>query len=121
MNYPVESAFVDGRTITRFFVASIQIEKSATQIEAHASSAAAALKALVKRFGENDLLSFAAPESGSHANVDMSVALCLMRERLAYISPLADLAFAMQRAGIVSCFWRLARAYPGVAAARATR
>ncbi|MBK8169843.1 MAG: acyl-CoA dehydrogenase family protein [Sandaracinaceae bacterium] len=99
MNYPVESAFVNGTTVAEVFRRVDSIEKSATQIEAHASSAAAALKALVKHFGENDLLSFAAPESGSHANVDMSVALCLMRERLAYISPLADLAFAMQGLG----------------------
>lgn len=70
------------------------------EIEARHAEPREALAAMVQAFGEAGLLGLVAPaaQGGTFEQV-RSVALCLAREALGRIAPLADLAFAMQGLG----------------------
>ena len=67
----------------------------------------AACRTIVKQLGENDWLRYCIPSShgGAFAKLDVR-ALCLVREGLGQVAPLADFAFAMQGlgAGPISLF-----------------
>ena len=71
------------------------------------SNVDAACRAIVKQLGENDWLRYCVPSShgGAFAKLDVR-ALCLVREGLGQVAPLADFAFAMQGlgAGPISLF-----------------
>lgn len=64
------------------------------------SNVDAACRAIVKQLGESDWLRYCIPSShgGAFAQLDVR-ALCLVREGLAQVAPLADFAFAMQGLG----------------------
>lgn len=66
-----------------------------------------ACRTIVKRLGESDWLRYCIPSShgGAFAKLDVR-ALCLVREGLGQVAPLADFAFAMQGlgAGPISLF-----------------
>ena len=97
---PIERAFVDDELVAVAWNAAAALEEEATRIEASAASPPAGLVSLVRAFGEAGLLGLVAPRAhGGRFDTPSSVALCLARERLARISPLADLAFAMQGLG----------------------
>ena len=60
----------------------------------------AACRSIVRQLGENDWLRYCVPSShgGAFAKLDVR-ALCLVREGLGQVAPLADFAFAMQGLG----------------------
>ena len=60
----------------------------------------AACRSIVRQLGENDWLRYCVPSShgGAFARLDVR-ALCLVREGLGQVAPLADFAFAMQGLG----------------------
>lgn len=93
----VESAFVDDALLDAVTRCLSALENDARAIDAGTASNGEKLRALVKHFGDNGLLRFVAPEAGHTVT---STALCLVRERLGYVSPLLDLAFAMQGLGV---------------------
>jgi acyl-CoA dehydrogenase len=66
----------------------------------HASDVDAACRTMVKQLGESDWLRYCVPSShgGAFAMLDVR-ALCLIREGLGQVAPLADFAFAMQGLG----------------------
>lgn len=79
-----------------------------------------ACRAIVKQLGESDWLRYCVPSShgGAFAQLDVR-ALCLVREGLGQVAPLADFAFAMQGlgAGPISLFgsdFQKNRYLPGV-------
>ena len=96
----IERAFVGETHVQAAWGAAAALEDEATRLEAKAGSPREALVALVRAFGEAGLLALVAPGAhGGRFDPPSSVALCLARERLGQISPLADLAFAMQGLG----------------------
>jgi acyl-CoA dehydrogenase len=66
----------------------------------HPADVDAACKAIVKQLGDADWLRYCIPSShgGAFAMLDVR-ALCLIREGLGQVAPLADFAFAMQGLG----------------------
>lgn len=93
----VEHAFVDAKLLDEVTRAIAASTSDVATIERTAASSGEALRALVQRFGRAGLLRFVVPAStGGRVS---STALCLIRERLGHLSPLADLAFAMQGLG----------------------
>ncbi len=66
----------------------------------HESDVDTACRAIVKQLGEADWLRYCVPSShgGAFAMLDVR-ALCLIREGLGQVAPLADFAFAMQGLG----------------------
>jgi len=72
----------------------------ATRLESEHRDPRQALPALVQHFGRNGLLRLVVPSAfgGAHDAVQSTV-LCLAREQLGRVSPLADLTFAMQGLG----------------------
>lgn len=93
--YPIERRFVGDDVVSRALLPVEALADELVAIEHAASDPPAGLVALVKRLGERGLLELVAPTRGDPS----SRALCLARERLAYFSPLADLAFTMQGLG----------------------
>ena len=76
---------------------------SAREMTAHAggeSDVDATCRTIVRQLGESDWLRYCIPSShgGAFARLDVR-ALCLCRESLAQVAPLADFAFAMQGLG----------------------
>lgn len=98
--WPVERAFVDAALLDAAMAKADALASDAEATERAAESPAAALRALVGLFGDRGLLRLTVPRAhgGVHDAVS-STALCLVRERLGHVSPLADLAFAMQGLG----------------------
>ena len=98
--WPVERAFIDDALLAEALTPAAALAEDAELAERSHESPAAALQALVRLFGDRGLLRLAVPRShgGVHDSVS-STALCLVRERLGHVSPLADLAFAMQGLG----------------------
>jgi acyl-CoA dehydrogenase len=96
----VERAFVDETLQDEVFAHAGSLAAQIERIEADAMSPANGLAQIVRALGEAGLLGWVVPaRNGGKRPEVSSVALCLARERLAYISPLADLAFAMQGLG----------------------
>jgi acyl-CoA dehydrogenase len=123
--WPLERAFVDEDTALPLLHAVDALEAEAQARERAAGSPEGGLRALVALLGTHGLLRHVVrrADGGSHDEV-RSVALCLLRERLAYVSPLCDLAFAMQGLGTHAITLRgdaaqRARWLPEVAAGRA--
>jgi len=98
--WPIERAFVDDALIRSALEPAAALAEEADATERAADSAATGLRALVQLFGARGLLRLTVPRAhgGVHERVS-SAALCLVRERLGHVSPLADLAFAMQGLG----------------------
>lgn len=76
---------------------------SEREMTAHASAESdvdATCRTIVRQLGESDWLRYCIPSShgGAFAKLDVR-ALCLCREALAQVAPLADFAFAMQGLG----------------------
>lgn len=96
----IERAFADDDSVGAAWDAAGALAGDLERIERGAGSPAEALVELVRALGEAGLLSLVVPaRHGGRFDEVRSVALCLARERLAWISPLADLAFAMQGLG----------------------
>lgn len=96
----VERAFVDADAMRDAWSSAASLERDALRIEREAPSADRALVRIAKLLGERGLLGLTVPADfgGTYSEV-RSVPLCLARERLAYASPLVELAFAMQALG----------------------
>lgn len=96
----VERAFVSAEAVRDAWRPAAQLEEEALLVERRASSPGEALVSLVRLLGERGLLGLVVPAvfGGTNERVE-SVPLCLARERLAYASPLIELAFAMQGLG----------------------
>lgn len=72
----------------------------ASETDAHATDSDAGLRAWVHALGEAGLLGWVVPSrDGGRAEQVSALALAAVRERIAYASPLGDLAFAMQGLG----------------------
>lgn len=96
----VEAAFVDEGLVEAAYRAADAMAADVTRVEAAHPEPGDALRALVRRFGEAGLLRLVVPEADGGRFPDVSFrAVCLARERLGRLSPLADLAFAMQGLG----------------------
>jgi len=97
---PLETAFLDDETVRATVDPIAALAGELLSIEAAAAGPADALPRLVARLGAAGLLRLVVPgaEGGAFPEVSFR-ALCLARERLARLSPLADLAFAMQGLG----------------------
>jgi len=96
----IERAFVPDELVGPAWDAASALAAEAVAIEEAAADPSAGLRALVARFGEAGLLRLLAPAGvGGTFEQVRSVALCLVRERLGFASPLADLAFTMQGLG----------------------
>ncbi|MCS6799990.1 MAG: acyl-CoA dehydrogenase family protein, partial [Myxococcota bacterium] len=103
----VEHAFVDEECLRAAWHAAGRLAGEIEAIERSAASPREALPALCAALGRAGLLGLVArAEDGGRFAAIRSVALCLARERLAWISPLADLAFAMQALGGYPIGWR---------------
>lgn len=96
----IERAFCDADVVREAWTTASRIAGEACRVEQSASSAEAALPAVVRLLGERGLLGLVVPSAlgGAFEHV-RSVALCLARERLGHASPLVELAFAMQALG----------------------
>jgi acyl-CoA dehydrogenase len=98
--WPVERAFVSDAHLAAALAPCEAVAAEAEATEHAAASPGEGLRALVRLFGARGLLRLTAPRS--HGGLDetlSSTSLCLARERLGHVSPLADLAFAMQGLG----------------------
>jgi len=98
--WPVERAFVSDAQLHDALAPAESVAADAEATERAAASPSEGLRALVRLFGARGLLRLTVPQShgGLHETLS-STCLCLARERLGHISPLADLAFAMQGLG----------------------
>jgi len=96
----IERAFVNDACIKAAWDAAAALAGQIAQVEAAATSPGDGVTGLVRAFGQAGLLSLVVPAAyGGVFHGVRSVALCLARERLGYMSPLADDALAMQALG----------------------